>query len=76
MNIQQNLSFNFPKNVPPHPMDHLKHLAQIQQLDILSESFADFMDQHDEIGHVRQEFFYPRMKDIPEGTWTFSTFQL
>jgi len=48
-----------------HPIYQLKHLAEIEQLDIFSETFAKFMDKHDEIAHLRQDFFYPQMKDLP-----------
>jgi len=64
--LSQSLISNFDISVQ-HPMHHLKNLAEIQQLDILSATFADFMDKQDEIAHLRQDFFYPRMKDIPEG---------
>ena len=54
-------------------LDLLKIAAQ-QQLEIFSHQFAQFMDKNDPLAHLRQEFFYPKMKDLPHGN--FSNFDI
>lgn len=40
-----------------------------------SRRVAEYLDQHDEIGHLRQEFLIPKISDLPscESTVQYQT---
>nr|XP_022322926.1 kynureninase-like isoform X2 [Crassostrea virginica]XP_022322997.1 kynureninase-like isoform X2 [Crassostrea virginica] len=50
----------------PHPLDQLEEIARGQGLDITDRKFAEYMDSIDPIGHLREDFCYPKMKDLPK----------
>ena len=50
----------------PHPLDQLEEIARGQGLDITDRKFAEYMDSIDPIGHLREDFSYPKMKDLPK----------
>ncbi|XP_033758332.1 kynureninase-like [Pecten maximus] len=50
--------------VGPHPCDTLKQIANTLNCDITDGKFAQHMDEHDPLKDLRQEFFYPKMKDV------------
>ena len=57
-------------NVPEalHPIDQLKSQAALWQMkDIYSEAFALELDSKKVCPSFRERFFYPIMKDLPEG---------
>lgn len=50
-----------------HPWQQLKDVAESLGCDVTDKKFAQHMDQMDPIGHLRGEFFYPKMKELPVG---------
>ncbi|XP_064597186.1 kynureninase-like isoform X2 [Liolophura sinensis] len=48
-----------------HPWQQLQDVADSLGCDITNKKFAQYMDQIDPIGHLRGEFFYPKMKELP-----------
>nr|XP_022297536.1 kynureninase-like [Crassostrea virginica] len=50
----------------PHPLDQLEEIAREQGLDITDRKFVEYMDSIDPIGHLREDFCYPKMKDLPK----------
>ena len=47
-----------------HPANELLAIAENIGHDITDLEFAQYMDQHDKLHHLRNEFFYPKMKDL------------
>lgn len=39
--------------------------------DLTSYDFAEVLDEVDPLKHLRQEFFYPKMKTLPKGIANF-----
>lgn len=39
------------------------------QIDLNSEQFAQAMDNHDPLKHIRREFHYPTMRALPYGLY-------
>ncbi|KAL5015360.1 hypothetical protein ScPMuIL_009630 [Solemya velum] len=50
-----------------HPLLELEKLSESSGKNLADEEFAYFMDSVDPLRHLRQEFHYPKMKDI-QGT--------
>jgi hypothetical protein len=48
-----------------HPLEQLKDLATQWKLDIYSEEFAQELDKRNLWPTNRDNFFYPKVKDIP-----------
>lgn len=53
-------------NTTHHPLEQLKMIAQEQGLDLTDRGFAEYMDSIDPIRHLREDFCYPKMKDLPK----------
>nr|XP_011423822.2 kynureninase [Crassostrea gigas]XP_034302418.1 kynureninase [Crassostrea gigas] len=53
-------------NTTHHPLERLKVIAQEQGLDLTDRRFAEYMDSIDPIRHLREDFCYPKMKDLPK----------
>lgn len=53
-------------NTTHHPLEQLKMIAQEQGLDLTDRRFAEYMDSIDPIRHLREDFCYPKMKDLPK----------
>ena len=53
------------------PTTNLKRLAKGAAVDILSEEFAVFMDEQDELKHLRKDFCYPKNKELPRSSSKF-----
>ncbi|XP_041361628.1 kynureninase-like isoform X2 [Gigantopelta aegis] len=47
-----------------HPAKELNTIAEKLGCDVSDLEFAQYMDEHDELRHLRNEFFYPKMKDL------------
>ncbi|XP_041360763.1 kynureninase-like isoform X2 [Gigantopelta aegis] len=47
-----------------HPADELNKIANKLGCDVTDLEFANYMDEHDELRHLRNDFFYPKMKDL------------
>lgn len=50
--------------IEPHPSTALLALAAKLGREVENLEFAQYMDQHDPLRHLRDEFFYPKMKDL------------
>ena len=50
--------------------EELEKLAAGMGLDIHSREFACAMDKQDPHHHLRQMFFYPKMKELPHGQYS------
>ncbi|XP_061181559.1 kynureninase-like [Saccostrea echinata] len=48
----------------PHPRDSLEKIASDQGLDLTDRKFAEYMDSVDPLRHLRDDFCYPKMKDL------------
>lgn len=49
------------------PFQTLLKLAESNELDITDVIFARLLDERDELKNLREEFHYPKMKDLPLG---------
>ena len=49
------------------PARTVLRLAKESNLEITDEAFAKLLDEQDELKNFRQEFYYPKMKDLPLG---------
>lgn len=49
------------------PFQTLVKLAESNEVDITDAGFARLLDERDELKNLRQEFHYPKMKDLPLG---------
>lgn len=49
------------------PFQTLLKLAESNELDITDAIFARLLDERDELKNLREEFHYPKMKDLPLG---------
>lgn len=47
------------------PFQTLLKLAESNELDITDAAFARLLDERDELKNLREEFHYPKMKDLP-----------
>lgn len=47
------------------PARTVLRLAKESNLEITDEAFAKLLDEQDELKNFRQEFYYPKMKDLP-----------
>lgn len=55
------------------PCRTLLRLAKSAELDMTDAKFAEMMDDSDELKNLRGEFFYPKMKDLPQGKVNLSS---
>ena len=49
-----------------NPAEELLHLAKEQNLDIADGAFAKYLDDKDAIGHLRKQFYIPRISELLE----------
>lgn len=49
-----------------NPAEELLVLAKEQNLKIDDEAFAKYLDDKDEIGHLRNHFYIPRISELLE----------
>ena len=49
------------------PARTLIRLLKETKLQISDEAFAKFLDEQDELKNLREDFWYPKMKDLPPG---------
>ena len=49
------------------PFQSLLKLAASNELGITDAEFARMLDERDELKNLREEFYYPKMKDLPLG---------
>ena len=49
------------------PTQTLLRLAKEKNLEITDVAFASLLDEQDELKGFRDEFYYPKMKDLPLG---------
>ena len=49
------------------PARTLMRLLKEAKLQISEEAFAKFLDERDELKNLREDFWYPKMKDLPPG---------
>lgn len=47
-----------------HPSEKLLSIAKQLDVSVEDAKFALYMDQNDPLRHLRDEFFYPKMKDL------------
>ena len=50
-----------------HPIEFLKKFAEKLKLDLNSVEFAFKLDESALWPNLRQQFFYPKFKDLPKG---------
>ena len=55
------------KQLSFEPFQTLVQLAKSAELQITDAGFAKMLDERDELKNLRDEFFYPKMKDLPSG---------
>ncbi|OWF37823.1 kynureninase-like [Mizuhopecten yessoensis] len=48
----------------PHPLEEFKRIAKQIKNDITDQKFAKHMDDNDPLRSLRQDFCYPKMKDL------------
>ena len=53
-------------SLPRHPHAVLEEKAAAEGLKLDDVKFAEMLDAEDEISHLRNEFFYPKNKDLPD----------
>lgn len=49
------------------PAQTLLRLAKEKNLEITDIAFASLLDEQDELKSLRDEFHYPKIKDLPRG---------
>lgn len=49
------------------PFQTLLRLAKTSELEITGAGFARLLDEQDELKNLREEFHYPKIKDLPSG---------
>lgn len=49
------------------PFQTLLRLAKSSEVEITDTEFARLLDEQDELKNLREEFHYPKMKDLPSG---------
>ena len=49
-----------------NPADELLRLAKEQNLEVTDEAYAKYLDDKDEIGHLRKQFYIPRVSELLE----------
>lgn len=57
------------------PFQTLMRLAKSAELDITDARFARLLDERDELKNLREEFHYPKMKDLPSGKLELINFE-
>lgn len=57
------------------PFQTLLKLAESNELDITDAAFARLLDELDELKNLREEFHYPKMKDLPLGKLKLINFE-
>jgi len=55
------------KQLTFEPFQTLVKLAESYKVDITDAGFARLLDERDELKNLREEFHYPKMKDLPLG---------
>jgi hypothetical protein len=58
------------------PQDILDNQAEKWQISITSEAFARQLDENDSLNHLRDEFYYPKIKSLPKGVFIFDKLSL
>lgn len=58
------------------PFQTLLNVANSSELDITGTAFARLLDERDELKNLREEFHYPKMKDLPPGKLKINRFRL
>jgi len=53
-------------NLGNNPAEELLCLAKEKNLEITDEAFAKYLDDNDEIGHLRKQFYIPRVSELLE----------
>ena len=48
------------------PVQDLLRLAKEKNLEITDEAFAKYLDDNDEISHLRKQFYIPRISELLE----------
>ena len=67
------LKNKYSEQVNYEPARTLLGLAKEQNLEVTDEAFARLLDQQDELRNLRDEFHYPKMKDLPLGKFRIAT---
>lgn len=49
------------------PFQTLLKFAESNEVDVTDAGFARLLDERDELKNLREEFHYPKMKDLPLG---------
>jgi len=49
-----------------HPAEQLLRLAKEKGLQITDQDFAKYLDENDELGHIRKQFHIPRVCELLE----------
>lgn len=66
MVCQNEIELFVPKqNLNSHPFDILKNFATLWNLDVFSEEFSTQLDKRNIWPSLREKFFYPKIKDLP-----------
>ena len=51
------------------PLDELLTIASEQGYELEDLEFSRYMDKHDPLANLRNEFYYPKMKDLDSGIY-------
>ena len=51
------------------PQDILNNYANKWQISMTNEAFARKLDENDPLRHLRDEFYYPKIRSLPKGTF-------
>jgi hypothetical protein len=63
---------NLPEINETSPSSQLKYLAEKWKMNIYSEEFSHQLDKCNYWPHYRERFHYPKLKDLPNGIFTYN----
>ena len=64
-----------PRDQDYSAVDELRRVAKAHGIDDLTEfRLAEILNQKDHLAHLRNEFFYPKMRSLPHGEPFFQLF--
>ena len=69
--LDKNENFVDPELQIGH-LEELKDLAKKWNLDFYSEEFARALDKNRICPSFREKFYYPKLKDLPNGLYIFA----
>lgn len=67
MATMEELTRKLSKQLNYEPARKILRLVRENNLEVTDEAFAKLLDEQDELKNLRDEFYYPKMKDLPLG---------